>query len=601
MLDRLMARKPRTRAHPHARRAPLQRPRGFAREQGRFWLAGLASLVTAAGSQITLAWEDKSHNETSFTIERAAQDLAFTEIAVVPGDIITYIDTTVQPSTPYWYRIRAHGPVGDSAYSNIIVANTTALYFGASGGSTFIAAVESEDRRGTLYVALSSSDEVAMVPLAIGNDRSFRATVPMSDRAPPRVTPALKTLTVQGRILDGLLSGTIEELGRSFSASLQSHAGSTAMLAGIYHVDTLLSAARTTHLIVTAQGGGYVIADGAMGATLGTGNISPDGTFAIRTTDSVVFLGTIDSVTHQVQGTLQSAEGPASDSSGIRATAERTNRLANLSARLRLGGDRSSDAHAGFVIAGAGSMEVLLRAIGPVLSEFGVQNPARDPTLQLFDGAAQELARNDDWATAEPVRESGNRVGAFPLTPGSVDAALVANLPAGAYTLQIGNKSGGGVALVEVYDVGPNSGASGIKNISVRAAVRNGEDNLIGGFVISGNAPQRILVRGVGPTLNSFGIPDALADPVLQLWRDTTVIARNDNWESPQTTFARTAASAMDLSAAARQVGAFPLPPASADAALLITLAPGSYTAELTGASGTSGVAVVEIYALPNE
>lgn len=597
-----MARRPLNLAHPRVRHPPLRRPRRFAWEHGGFWLAGLASLITAAGSQLTLSWDDNSHNETSFVIERAAENLVFTEIAVVPGDVITYTDTTVQPSTPYWYRIRAHGPVGDSAYSNMIVANTTALYFGASGGSTFIAAVETEDRHGTLYIALSSSDGVAMVPLTIGNDGTFRGAALVSDVAPPRVTSEVKTLTVQGRILDGLLIGMIEELGRSFSASLQSHVGSTAMLAGTYHVDTLLSAAPTTHLIVTAQGRGYVVAGGASGATFGTGNISPDGTFSIRTTESVVYLGKIDLVTRQVQGTLQPPDRPAADLWGISAAAERTNRLANLSARLRLGDDRSTDAHAGFVIAGAGSMQVLLRAIGPVLSEFGVQNPARDPTLQLYDGTAQELARNDDWATAEPVLESSNRAGAFPLTPGSVDAALVADLPAGAYTMRIGSKSSGGVALVEVYDVGLNSRARQIKNISARAPLTNGGDNLIGGFVISGNAPQRILVRGVGPTLTSFGIPDALTDPVLQLWRDTTVIARNDNWESPQTTFAaQTAASPMELSAAAREVGAFPLPPASADAALLITLTPGSYTAELTGASGTSGVALVEIYALPNE
>jgi hypothetical protein len=125
------------------------------------------------------------------------------------------------------------------------------------------------------------------------------------------------------------------------------------------------------------------------------------------------------------------------------------------------------------------------------------------------------------------------------------------------------------------------------------------ESIMIGGFSVTGNSPKRVLVRGVGPGLAAYGITGALADPLLRVYdAAATVIAQNDNWETPQTvTGAQTPASASDLAAASASTGDFALKTGSKDAALIVTLAPGAYTAQLSSAAtGATGVALIEIY-----
>jgi hypothetical protein len=114
---------------------------------------------------------------------------------------------------------------------------------------------------------------------------------------------------------------------------------------------------------------------------------------------------------------------------------------------------------------------------------------------------------------------------------------------------------------------------------------------LIGGFVVAGAAHKRMLLRAVGPTLAGFGVADALADPVLNLYSGSTVIATNDRWSAGPAPAA--------LAAASTRVGAFALTANSEDAALLITVAPGAYTAEVRGKGTATGVALLEIYEVP--
>ena len=123
---------------------------------------------------------------------------------------------------------------------------------------------------------------------------------------------------------------------------------------------------------------------------------------------------------------------------------------------------------------------------------------------------------------------------------------------------------------------------------------------LIGGFVIGGDQPKRVLIRGVGPTLGNF-VPGALSDSVVTVYdAKQAVIARNDNWGTPVAVSGGTAAaSAADITAAAAASGAFALPAGSADAAVLLTLPPGSYSAVVTGANNATGPAMIEIYEVP--
>ncbi|HEY1109423.1 MAG TPA: hypothetical protein VGE76_12340, partial [Opitutaceae bacterium] len=171
----------------------------------------------------------------------------------------------------------------------------------------------------------------------------------------------------------------------------------------------------------------------------------------------------------------------------------------------------------------------------------------------------------------------------------SRDAALVQpGLAPGSYSLQVTPATGaGGVALAEVYDASVASSATAprLVNLSARTQVGTGANLLIAGFAIGGETSKTVLIRAVGPGLAPFGVTGTLADPQLELYGGSTLLAVNDNWQ----------ASAGDTFTA---VGAFALPASSRDAALLVTLAPGSYTAQVSGIGNTTGVALVEVYVL---
>jgi hypothetical protein len=242
----------------------------------------------------------------------------------------------------------------------------------------------------------------------------------------------------------------------------------------------------------------------------------------------------------------------------------------------------------GFNLSGTGTKPVLLRAIGPTLGVFGVSGAMTDPLMRLATAAGVAVQQNDNWAGATPVTSAASRVGAFALDPASLDAAILPSLSAGSYTAQVTPASAGvapGSVLVEVYDA-ESAGGSRLANISARAPVGTGADILILGFAISGSGNRNVLIRAVGPTLGAFGVADVLADPKLELFRGETLVRSSDNWNGT-------------LAPAFASVGAFALTPNSRDAALALALAPGSYTAQVSGVGATTGFVLVEIYELP--
>ena len=155
-----------------------------------------------------------------------------------------------------------------------------------------------------------------------------------------------------------------------------------------------------------------------------------------------------------------------------------------------------------------------------------------------------------------------------------------------------GKNNGTGVALAEIYDasVPPlGTGTPRLVNVSARTQVGTGADILIAGFNIGGATARTVLIRAIGPELGVFGVGGVLNDPKIQLFSGTTVLRENDDWGGdPQ---------AVSLGSS---VGAFSLSnPASKDAVLLVTLPPGSYTAQVSGAGGSTGVALIEVYEIP--
>lgn len=253
----------------------------------------------------------------------------------------------------------------------------------------------------------------------------------------------------------------------------------------------------------------------------------------------------------------------------------------------------------GFVVGGQGTSgpeALLLRASGPALAQFGVPGALPDPELELYS-AGQVLATNTGWAGSTAVAATAAAVGAFSWNnPSSLDAALDESLAAGAFSTVISGASGdSGVVLGEVYDATPVGSRVAttprLINLSGRAQASSGSGSLIAGFVIGGTTSETVLIRGSGPALAQFGVVGPMPDPVLQLYRSnadgtSTLLESNDDWGgNPQ------------ISAAAAQVGAFPwTDPTSADCALLVTLAPGAYTANLSGINGAVGVALAEVY-----
>ena len=260
--------------------------------------------------------------------------------------------------------------------------------------------------------------------------------------------------------------------------------------------------------------------------------------------------------------------------------------LSNLSVRTFAGtGDKTLIT--GFVVAD-GSRNILVRGIGPTLGAFGVPGTLADPLLELSGGPT--TLRNDNWETGTATTAAFTSVGAFPLAAGTKDSALLESI-SGARTARLDGVGGAtGLALVELYAAAGGTGR--LINVSARTEVGTGDNILIAGFNISGTTPRRLLIRAVGPTLGVFGVSGVLADPVLVVRTSAGVeVAANDNWS--------TANNAAELAATAARVGAFALAAGSKDAVVSATLPPGSYTAAISGAANTTGVALVEVYELP--
>lgn len=265
-------------------------------------------------------------------------------------------------------------------------------------------------------------------------------------------------------------------------------------------------------------------------------------------------------------------------------------RFSNLSSRAQVG-TGSNVVITGFVIQEGAPKKVLLRAVGPSLSPFGITGALSDPQLQLFNNENLMILSNDNWSSADQSVQSG--VGAFSLPINSKDSVVVATLAPGAYTAMVKSvtSTGTGVALLEIYEL---DGSNRLMNLSTRANVGTGGNTLISGLSVSkSQGARKVLIRAVGPTLTEFGVSGALVDPTISIADSSgRQIAGNDNWYTNDN---------KTLTDAFTKAGAFSLMPNSKDSALLLDLMPGNYTILVNGVANTSGVALVELYDLSPE
>ena len=252
-------------------------------------------------------------------------------------------------------------------------------------------------------------------------------------------------------------------------------------------------------------------------------------------------------------------------------------RLANLSTRgMVLIGDNVMIGS--FIIGGPGTKTVVMRARGPSLAEFGVPGTLQNPVMQLYSGQVA-IATNDDWEQA-PNKATIQASGFAPKYPR--ESAIYTTLSPGPYTAIVSGFGGTtGVGIFEVFEV--DAVTTPLVNIATRGQVLTGDNVMIGGFIIQGSGPQTVLVRARGPSLATFGVPGTLSDPTLELYSGQTLIASNDDW--------RTAANSGSVQAGGNA------PPDDRESAILVTLAPGAYTAIVRGKSGQTGVGIVEVFA----
>ncbi len=236
----------------------------------------------------------------------------------------------------------------------------------------------------------------------------------------------------------------------------------------------------------------------------------------------------------------------------------------------------------GFIITGNDPKEVVLRAIGPSLADFGIANPLADPVLELRAADGSLITMNDNW---KDTQQSEIEASGF-MPSNELESAIISTLDPGNYTAIVNGKNGGtGVGLVEGYDL-ETTADSQLANISTRGFIETGSNVMIGGFILGGGGGSAsVVIRALGPSLTQFGVTGALADPTLEL-RDGNgaLVQSNDNWKDSQQT---------EIEMTGLQ------PQMDLESAVLSTLGPGAYTAIVAGEGGLTGVGLVEVYRLP--
>jgi hypothetical protein len=353
------------------------------------------------------------------------------------------------------------------------------------------------------------------------------------------------------------------------------HPGDATVANGIAAAPTYASG----HGWMSESGGNYQLAAGSRGYDAAVRIPNFNDAFSGNAPDVGAHEGGTASMAFGLAASPGSAVGGATTAAPAPGTSSST--LANISTRgvVRTGNDVLIG---GFIIGGATNKTVIVRARGPSLLAAGVPNALADPVLQLVRSSDQAtLNVNDNWgsaANAAQIQSSG-------FAPSnSLESAILVSLPPGAYTAIVSGAGGGtGVGMIEVFEL--DNPDAPLANISTRGQVLTGGDVMIGGFIIQGSSPRTVLVRARGPSLTQHGITNPLANPVLQLVRssDQATVAVNDNWGS--------ATNAADIQATGLA------PQDSLEAAMLITLQPGAYTAIVTGAGGGTGIGIVEVFA----
>jgi hypothetical protein len=350
-------------------------------------------------------------------------------------------------------------------------------------------------------------------------------------------------------------------------------------------------------------GEGQIFLGQANVTTDNAGNVAFNVTFPLPPTAAVVTATAIAPVNGSTYSTSEFSAAASIASSAPTAPPTsptavvlptRADQLLNLSTRVYVQtGDRVLIG--GFIISGTEPKKIIVRGLGPSLAAFNVPGFLADPVLELYDSAGQLLAKNDNWKQDQQTEIENTGVA----PTNDLESAIVRTLPPGNYTAIVRGQSDGiGTGLVEVYDLAQGADSHAV-NVSTRGFVGTGDNVMIGGFIVGGNGggTASVVVRAIGPSLASFGVPNPLADPSLSVrTANGTVVTENDNWaegvdQSRGPVFAngyqRSRIQATGLA-----------PNHELESAVVADLGPGNYTAIVQGKDQSTGIALVEIYNL---
>jgi len=502
---------------------------------------------------------------------------------------------SVDPEQAGDYTVAVTGDAGTVTSEAATLSVSTSVYSGAyfgqtTGDSGDVALwVDGTNQAVFIFFRRAESDGVLERNVTLGSDGSFSFAGPQGFGE------------ISGQVSGGNLTGRVSGLSLDISGTRSDPDGLAAAYDGAYPLTVVMESG--PDLVVIAGGDGRVMiyAQGDADADALVTSINASGQVSATSQGGVVV---------DLQFRDESVSGSFNDGAetgnfgGYRRGVEPPHLLANISMRGNVG-TGSGIMIAGFVVNGGGNKPILIRAVGPRLDDFGVGGAIRDPQLLVSLLGGADIGENDNWG--DYVDQSGllasqTRVGAFSMGPSVEDSALVLNLVENAFTARVsGVNDGTGISLVEVYDaddLAQGATATRLSNISMRGLVSTGGGIMIPGFVIHAGSggdmgvPKRLLIRAVGPTLGSFGVSGTISDPNLELYDNQgALISVNDNWEEVD--------DLSSLTIAMGQVGAFGLEAGSKDSALLISLLPGIYTAQVSGIDGATGVALVEVYAVP--
>jgi len=573
-----------------------------------------ALTISLTNQTITFApLADRTSNSGSFALTASASSglpVTFTVVsgpALLAGNVVDLtgaIGTVLIRASQAGNATYAAAPNGEVSF--VVTAGATQAIFSkvesassktSEADLAVVLTVNSRD--GTLLMVSSSTPSLnGAADFTVGSGGAFSASIVSTtgtnnvDSLGRRVLSAPVTYKITGNLVDNVLTGTISPLGYSFRSNVTPPSVGSSSPVGFYKSTALAEGAGVTYSLVGPNNEVLVLAISPTATVGGLTTLKSDGTYSIAATTSsgnVTLSGGVNPTTTETTATLTLPGNIKVDFSGLSTTTKRTDRLIGLASRAKVGTGESV-LITGLAIGGTNSKRVLIRAGGPALAAFGLGSTLPNPTLKIYRGATL-IAQNDDWNPADAAETA--RLGLFAFANGSKDAAILTTLAPGSYTAHVSDLTGTGtgVALAEIYDasVNPTADYQRLVSIASRGTVSLGDGALIGGFVVVGNAPKTLLIRGIGPTLTSFGLVGALADPVLTIYDGGEALANNAGW-----------ANSAAIATAATQAGAFALTAGSRDAALLVTLKPGSYTAQVKAAHVTSsGVALIEIYEVP--